>query len=128
MTAVREAPLGAAAVTGGAWVFPGQGAQHKGMGASLFERHAGLVDEAEDILGFSVRELCLTDPERRLGLTQYLQPALYVVNALSWLEARSQGRPPPTWPGTASASTTRCSPPGATTSPPGSGWSPGEVS
>ncbi|WP_406284360.1 ACP S-malonyltransferase [Streptomyces sp. NBC_00209] len=94
MTAVREAPLGAAAVTGGAWVFPGQGAQHKGMGASLFERHAGLVDEAEDILGFSVRELCLTDPERRLGLTQYLQPALYVVNALSWLEARSQGAAP----------------------------------
>ncbi|MEU8891952.1 ACP S-malonyltransferase [Streptomyces sp. NPDC048442] len=93
------AGLQEAAVTGvvradGAWVFPGQGAQRKGMGAELFERHAGLLAEADEILGFSVRELCLTDPHRQLGLTRYLQPALYVVNALAWLDAREAGSAP----------------------------------
>ena len=65
-------------------LFPGQGSQSKGMGAALFDRYADWRAEADDILGYSVRELCVDDPRGELGLTQFTQPALYVVNALTW--------------------------------------------
>lgn len=67
------------------YIFPGQGSQEKQMGAGLFERYPQLVEEADDILGYSIRALCLDDPREELGKTQFTQPALYVVNALSWL-------------------------------------------
>lgn len=67
------------------YVFPGQGSQVKGMGADLFSQFPELVEKADGILGYSIKELCVNDPERRLNHTQYTQPALYVVNALSYL-------------------------------------------
>jgi malonyl CoA-acyl carrier protein transacylase len=36
----------------------------------------------DGVLGYSVRELCLSNPQNRLMLTQYTQPALFVVNYL----------------------------------------------
>lgn len=69
-----------------AYVFPGQGAQKKGMGEELFSEFPDLVDQADEVLGYSIRELCLEDKENRLGNTQYTQPALYVVEALSYLK------------------------------------------
>jgi malonyl CoA-acyl carrier protein transacylase len=72
------------------WVFPGQGSQVKGMGAGLFERFPRLVEEAEDILGYSLRRLCLEDPERQLTLTQFTQPALFTVSALAYLRKREE--------------------------------------
>jgi malonyl CoA-acyl carrier protein transacylase len=77
------------------WVFPGQGSQFRGMGAELFARYPKLVAQADDILGWSLRRLCLDDPEQRLGQTQYTQPALFVVSALACLQRREQGGPPP---------------------------------
>ncbi|AIQ12923.1 ACP S-malonyltransferase [Paenibacillus durus] len=68
------------------YLFPGQGSQFKGMGEELFENFKEYVETADDILGYSLQQLCLEDPERKLGLTQYTQPALYVVNALSYLQ------------------------------------------
>lgn len=68
------------------WVFPGQGSQMKGMGKDLFDAFPDLTRQADDILGYSIKELCLQDPQRQLGKTQYTQPALYVVNALSFLQ------------------------------------------
>ncbi len=65
-------------------LFPGQGSQFKGMGAGLFERFPHLVAEADAVLGYSIRRLCLEDPDRKLGNTAYTQPALYIVNALSY--------------------------------------------
>jgi malonyl CoA-acyl carrier protein transacylase len=66
------------------YVFPGQGSQRKGMGENLFDDFADLTKLADDILGYSIKELCLNDPEQKLNQTQYTQPALYVVNALSY--------------------------------------------
>jgi len=69
-----------------AYVFPGQGSQVRGMGEGLFERHPQLVQQADECLGYSVRELCLSDPRGVLHRTEYTQPALYVVNVLHYLE------------------------------------------
>ena len=67
------------------FMFPGQGSQSIGMGAELFERYPGLVAEADAILGYSITELCLENPDGRLKSTDYTQPALYTVNVLSFL-------------------------------------------
>lgn len=64
-------------------MFPGQGAQYKGMGAELFDAYPDLLEEADDILGYSVRALCLDDPGRRLIDTRFTQPAIFVVSALA---------------------------------------------
>lgn len=66
------------------YVFPGQGAQVKGMGEELFDEFANLTKKADCILGFSIKDLCLNNPDNNLDLTQYTQPALYVVNALTY--------------------------------------------
>jgi malonyl CoA-acyl carrier protein transacylase len=55
------------------------------MGAGLFERYPDLVKEADAVLGYSIKELCLADPDDKLKRTDYTQPALYVVDCLSCL-------------------------------------------
>ncbi|MBJ9987817.1 MULTISPECIES: ACP S-malonyltransferase [Paenibacillus] len=67
-----------------AYVFPGQGAQKKGMGGALFDEFPEIVAEADQVLGYSIRELCLDDPDSKLNQTEYTQPALYTVNALHY--------------------------------------------
>jgi malonyl CoA-acyl carrier protein transacylase len=66
------------------YVFPGQGSQALGMGATLFDEFPDLTEKADKLLGYSIKQLCLNDPNRELGKTQFTQPALYVVNALSY--------------------------------------------
>lgn len=66
------------------FMFPGQGSQSLGMGGELFDRYPDLVAEADAILGYSVKELCLENPDRQLNSTDYTQPALYIVNAMSF--------------------------------------------
>lgn len=66
------------------YMFPGQGSQAKGMGEKLFQEFPDLVRIADEVLGYSIEKLCLEDPDNCLNLTQYTQPALYTVNALSY--------------------------------------------
>lgn len=68
------------------FMFPGQGSQSVGMGKDLFDKYPELVSKADQILGYSIKDLCLNGPEEKLGNTQFTQPALYVVSALSYLE------------------------------------------
>ncbi|AQS18313.2 ACP S-malonyltransferase [Clostridium beijerinckii] len=68
------------------FVFPGQGSQKKGMGDTLFDEFKELVEKADEILGYSIKELCLEDPNEKLSDTRYTQPAIYVVSALSYLK------------------------------------------
>lgn len=64
----------------------GQGSQTKGMGIELFSYFPEQIKQADEILGYSVKELCLDDPKQQLNNTEYTQPALYIVEALSfWL-------------------------------------------
>lgn len=67
-----------------AFLFPGQGSQVQGMGGKLFDEYPELVSQADEVLGYSIKELCLQDSLQQLNQTQYTQPALYVVNALSY--------------------------------------------
>ncbi|MFE5028826.1 ACP S-malonyltransferase [Streptomyces sp. NPDC056656] len=66
-----------------ALLFHGQGTQHIGMGKDLFTRFPDLTELAEEILGYSLRRLCLEDPDGVLGHTHFTQPAVYTVNALA---------------------------------------------
>ncbi|MCX4750092.1 ACP S-malonyltransferase [Kitasatospora sp. NBC_01287] len=75
--------------------FPGQGSQRRGMGRGLFERFPEQSATADHVLGYSIEELCVRDPQRRLGRTEFTQPALYVVGALSYLDRVAQDAVPP---------------------------------
>lgn len=68
------------------YVFPGQGSQSYGMGKTLFSEFPDIVQKANEILGYSVLDLCLKNPNEQLNQTQYTQPALYVVNALHYMQ------------------------------------------
>lgn len=76
-------------------LFPGQGAQARGMGKDLFRQYRELTQTASDILGYSIETLCVEDPDGKLRLTNYTQPALYVVNALGWYRRRDDGEAAP---------------------------------
>lgn len=79
------------------FVFPGQGSQAKGMGGDLFdsvEEYTSVEAQVDEILGYSMRDLCLNDPNDQLGQTQFTQPALYVVNALHYYNAIKEGGKP----------------------------------
>ncbi|SCK31530.1 trans-AT polyketide synthase, acyltransferase and oxidoreductase domain-containing protein [Streptomyces sp. WMMB 714] len=76
-------------------MFAGQGSQRPGMGGELFDRFPALTEEADDVLGYSVRELCLTGGrDGQLDDTRYTQPAVYVVNALAHRALLEEERAP----------------------------------
>lgn len=77
-----------------AFLFPGQGAQHVGMCKSIIEKVPAareLFAKADDLLGFSLSQLCFEGPQPRLDATDISQPALYVSSlaALEMLKAES---------------------------------------
>ncbi|TWT92750.1 ACP S-malonyltransferase [Stieleria varia] len=63
-------------------LFPGQGAQNVGMGRWLCETYPTakkLFDEAGEILGYDLAQLCQDGPAEKLNQTEFSQPALFVV-------------------------------------------------
>lgn len=71
-------------------IFPGQGSQIIGMGKALFPKFPKHLNLANEILGYDVMTLCLQDPDQCINNTLYTQPALYVVNALSYLKRQEE--------------------------------------
>lgn len=78
-----------------AYMFPGQGSQIKGMGEGLFDDFMSYTKQADKILGYSIKALCIDDPQGVLSQTQYTQPALFVVNALTYMHDQAEGNPTP---------------------------------
>jgi malonyl CoA-acyl carrier protein transacylase len=65
-------------------LFPGQGSQFQGMGADLFKEFPETLAMANDVLGYDVAELCKNNPDNLLNQTNYTQPALFLVNYLTY--------------------------------------------
>ena len=67
-----------------AFLFPGQASQAVGMAADLYEHHGAvreLFDEADELLGYALTEICFSGPLERLSQTEVTQPAVYVHSA-----------------------------------------------
>lgn len=79
-----------------AFIFPGQGAQHPGMGKDLADRFPAarqIFEEADEALGFSLSELCFNGPAEQLQLTENTQPAILTVSIAALRAAQSEGFP-----------------------------------
>ena len=80
-----------------AFVFPGQGSQHVGMGKELAENFAvcrDTLDEADDVLGELLSATCFTGPADRLLLTENAQPAILAVSVAVYRLLVSRGVTP----------------------------------
>lgn len=62
-------------------LFPGQGSQKVGMGLEHYESNPQfrtIIDEADELLGYSLSEIMFEGPSDELTLTKYTQPAIFV--------------------------------------------------
>lgn len=68
-------------------LFAGQGAQHPGMGAQLYETSAAardLFNQADAILGWPLTKLCFEGPQEELTACAHCQPAIYTTSLAAW--------------------------------------------
>jgi [acyl-carrier-protein] S-malonyltransferase len=83
-----------------AFLFPGQGSQHVGMGHDLYEREPAaraVFDQADEQLGFALSRLCFQGPEEELTDTVNQQPALFVTSIAIWQVMQAGDWPRPSF-------------------------------
>ena len=70
-----------------AYLFPGQGSQHVGMGQDLYQvepASRAVFDLADEKLQYKLSEICFSGPEESLKDTVNQQPALFVTGIAAW--------------------------------------------
>lgn len=80
-----------------AFVFPGQGAQHVGMGKNLYENFdevKTLYKEASDALGYDVADLSFNGPNEELNKTHRTQPCLLAASMAAYTALKAKGIKP----------------------------------
>ena len=81
-----------------AYIFPGQGSQHPGMGKNLVENFpvaARIFEELDDALHLSISRLCFAGSAEDLQLTENTQPAILAVSVAALRVMESEGFPRP---------------------------------
>lgn len=59
------------------FLYAGQGSQHAGMGADLYDAYPAFREAFDGAqVDFDLKEVCFTDSENRINLTQYTQPCM----------------------------------------------------
>ena len=77
-----------------AFVFPGQGSQFIGMAKDFYDHVPDakkLFEEANDVLGYNLANICFNGPEETLKLTENTQPALLVHSTMALKMLRENG-------------------------------------
>ena len=80
-----------------AFLFAGQGAQHAGMGADLYEGSAAfrqVFDQAAAAVDFGLKTVCFEGPEKTLAQTRYTQPCMVAFAAALTAALRQAGVEP----------------------------------
>lgn len=80
-----------------AFIFPGQGSQHAGIGRDLadnFSVSKAAFEEADAALGFSLSDMCFNGPEEDLQLTANTQPAILASSIAAFRALSEKGVKP----------------------------------
>ncbi len=78
-----------------AFLFPGQGSQLSGMGAALYESFPAVrsyFDQADEILGYGLKNLMFNGAEEELRRTEITQPAVFIYSYATY-KSKETGMP-----------------------------------
>lgn len=80
-----------------AFLFPGQGSQAVGMGKELADRYPTArqtFEEAGEVLGYKLSQVCFEGPEEKLRLTEITQPAILTASVATFRVLQERGLKP----------------------------------
>ena len=80
-----------------AFVFPGQASQYPGMGKELADKYPvarAVFDEADEVLGFPLAEMCCTGSDEELKQTANTQPAIVACSVAIYRVVAERGLMP----------------------------------